>query len=162
MNQTFDCVLGVDTALRVTYATHSRTEHEPPRNFAEPTKTTTRTVTTSVTNNHAFDITGLVVRDAIPIGDGDANVRVMLRKPEGLARSKDGEEVGVGLESEGADVRVRWTKVEDGKGGEKDGMYEWVCGITAGKKVELEAEWDVKVPANLRWEELVRPEQKHQ
>ena len=43
--------------------------------------------------------------------------------------------------------------IEDGKGGEKDGMYEWVCGMAAGKKIELVAEWDIKVPASLHWEE---------
>ena len=75
MNQTFDCVLGVDTALRVAYTSRSRTEYEPPRNFSERTKTTTRTVTSTLTNNHAFDIIGLVVRDAIPIG-------VRRRRPE--------------------------------------------------------------------------------
>ena len=40
-----------------------------------------------------------------------------------------------------------------GKGGEKDGMYEWVCGIAAGQKVQLEARWDVKAPESVRWEE---------
>ena len=154
MNQTFDCVLGIDTALRVSYNTRSRIKRESLRNLAA--KTTTRTVTTSVTNYHAFDITGLVVRDAIPIGDGDANLRVMLRKPEGLALAKDGEEVCVRLEGEGVDAKVRWTKAEDGKGGEKDGMYEWVCGIAAGKKVELEAEWEVKALAKQRWEVSVK------
>ena len=153
MNQTFDCVLGVDTALRVAYTSRSCTEYEPPRNFSERTKTTTRTVTSTLTNNHAFDIIGLVVRDAIPIGDKNANVQVVLRKPEGLLQSKDGEDVSVKMAGEGVDAKVRWTKVEDGKGGEKDGIYEWVCNIAAGKKVELEAEWEVKAPANLRWTE---------
>ena len=35
-------------------------------------------------------------------------------------------------------------------------MYEWVCGIAAGKKVELEAEWEVKALAKQRWEVLVK------
>ena len=154
MNQTFDCVIGIDTALRVSYNTRSRIKRESPRNSAA--KITTRTVTTSVTNYHGFDITGLVVQDTIPIGDGDANLRVMLRKPEGLALAKDGEEVRVRLEGEGMDAKVRWTKAEDGKGGEKDGMYEWVCGIAAGKKGELEAEWEVKALAKQRWEVSVK------
>ena len=134
------------------------------RSFAEPTKTTTRRVTTTATNGHPFDISNLVIRDAIPLGNEDANITVMLRKPDGLAQAKDGDEVTVRLDGDGdvQEAKARWAKVDDGKGGEKDGMYEWICGITAGKRVELEAEWDVKAPANLRWEELVRPEQKHQ
>ena len=147
-------MLGVDTALKVSYTSRSRTEHEPPRNFAEPTKTTTRTAATSVTNTHAFDIARLVVRDAIPLGDEGARVRVALRKPEGLVTAKDGVDVRVAIGgTDATDVRVRWTKVEEGRGGEKDGMYEWVCGVPAGKKVRLETEWEVKAPSNLRWEE---------
>ncbi|KAI0750058.1 hypothetical protein C8Q80DRAFT_1120131 [Daedaleopsis nitida] len=60
----------------------------------------------------------------------------------------------VSLPSE--DGKVRWSKVVDGKGGEKDGMYGWVCGVPAGKKIELEAEWDIKAAANVRWEEVIR------
>ena len=79
---------------------------------------------------------------------------VTLRNPEGLALAKDGEEVAVEMEGDATDVKVRWSKVEDGKGGEKDGMYEWVCGtVVAGKEVKFEAEWDIKSPANVRWEE---------
>ena len=153
MNETFKCTLGIDTALKVSYQQNTRTEQEPPRNFAEPTKTTTRTVTATVLNNHQFDIHSLVVRDAIPLADDDAKVKIMLRKPEGLARAKDDEEVIVSLKGDVQEGKVRWTKVEKGKGGERDGMYEWVCGIPGGKKVELEAEWDVKAPSNVKWEE---------
>lgn len=155
MNESFDCVLGIDTALRVTYNQKSRTEQEPERSFAERTTTTTRTITTTVTNGHAFDVGMLVIRDAIPLGNEDANIKVMLRKPEGLAQAKDGEDVIVPLEGEVNQVKARWSKVEDGKGGEKDGMYEWVCAVPAGKKVNLEAEWAVKAPSNVKWEETV-------
>ena len=37
--------------------------------------------------------------------------------------------------------------------GEKEGLYEWVCELKAGKKMRLEAEWEVKAPSSLRWEE---------
>ena len=32
-------------------------------------------------------------------------------------------------------------------------MYEWVCGVPAGKRVELEAEWVITAPASVKWEE---------
>ena len=79
-----------------------------------------------------------------------------MRKPDGLALAKADDEVAVALEdaSEVKEAKIRWGKVEDGKGGEKDGMYEWVCGtVVAGKEVKFEAEWDIKSPANVRWEE---------
>ena len=95
------------------------------------------------------------MRDGIPLGDSDANIKVMLRRPEELAHARDGEEVPVDLGADVRDAKVRWSKVEKGSGGEKDGTYEWVCGsIAAGKEVKLEAEWDIKSPANLRWEEI--------
>ena len=155
MNDSFECVLGVDTALRVTYHTDARTVHEPGRSFAEPTRTTTSTVAITVSNKHAFDVTGLVVRDTIPLGNEEAKIKVMLWKPDGLALAKADEAIVITLEntSEVKEAKVRWAKVEDGKGGEKDGMYEWVCGIPAGQKVQLETEWDVKAPGELRWEE---------
>ncbi|KAI0687754.1 hypothetical protein C8T65DRAFT_619921 [Cerioporus squamosus] len=153
VNESFDCVLGIDTALRGTYNQQSRTEHEPGRTFDEPTKTTTRTITTIATNGHRFDISNLIIRDVIPLGNEAANIKVMLRKPAGLAQVKDGEEVAVGLAGEVKEARARWSKVENGKGGEKDGMYEWVCAVPAGKKVNLEAEFAVKAPRDVKWEE---------
>ncbi len=155
MNESFNCVLGSDTALRVTYTQQSRTEHEAGRTFDEPTKTTTRMITIAATNGHTFDIPKLVIRDAIPLGDENANIKVMLRKPEGLAQAKDGEEVTVLLEGEVQNAKARWSKLENGKGGEKDGMYEWVCSVPAGKAVSLKAEWAVKAPSNVKWEETI-------
>ncbi|KAH9933560.1 uncharacterized protein BXZ73DRAFT_46253 [Epithele typhae] len=155
VNQSFECILGVDTALRITFHTRSQVEREAARSFAEPLKTTTQTVTTTVTNRHAFDVVGLVVRDSLPLGDSEEKIKVMLRKPADLAQARDGQEVSVALEGDVSAVKVRWSKVEDGKGGEKDGMYEWVCRVAEGKKVELEAQWDIKTPADLQWEERV-------
>ena len=95
------------------------------------------------------------MRDTIPLGNEEAKIKVMLRKPDGLALAKADEEIAIALEdtSEVKEAKVRWAKAEDGKGGEKDGMYEWLCGIPAGKKVQLETEWDVKAPGELKWEE---------
>ena len=153
VNESFDCVLGIDTAVRVTYSSKSDTEHEPVRSFAEPTKTTTRTVTTTATNGHPFDIANLIIRDAIPLGNEDANITVMLRKPDGLAQAKDGDEVTARLDGDVQEVKARWSKVENGKGGEKEGMYEWVLAVPAGQAVTVEAEWAVKAPSNVKWEE---------
>ncbi|KAI0372457.1 hypothetical protein BV20DRAFT_1050781 [Pilatotrama ljubarskyi] len=150
--ESFGCVLGIDTSLKVSYRRDLKTEHEPRRNFAEPQKTTTCTVMTTIRNQHTFDIGELIVRDAIPLGNDDSQVAVSLRKPEGLAKSRDGEEISISLGDERT-AKVRWTKVVDGKGGEKDGLYEWVCSIPAGQSIVLEAQWDVKAPSDYHWEE---------
>ncbi|KAM5544768.1 hypothetical protein V8D89_001666, partial [Ganoderma adspersum] len=161
VNDSFTCVLGIDTSLKVSYQTKSHTEHEPKRSFAEPSKTTTRTVTTTITNGHSFDLSGLVVCDVIPLGHDEASIKVALRRPEGLAQAKDGEEVTVALspvtsaagDLERQEAKVHWTRTENGVGGEKEGLYEWVCELKAGEKVRLEAEWEVKAPSSLQWEE---------
>ena len=127
--------------------------HEAARSFAEASKTTTHTARTVVLNGHTFDVDGIVVRDVLPHGDADAKILVTLRKPEGLALAKDGEEVALQMAGDGLEVKARWTKIEDGKGGEKDGMFEWLCEVRAGKILELEAEWDIKTPGALEWEE---------
>ena len=154
VNQSFDCTIGIETALKVSYRQSSRAEQEPQRNFAEPIKTISRTVAIVVKNNNPFDISPLLIREVLPIGDDNATVTVVLVKPEGLARAKAGEEVSISTASgETTDVKVRWSKAVDGKGGEKDGMFEWVCSAPARGKVELEGQWDIKAPASVRWEE---------
>ena len=118
-------MLGVDTALPVAYHTNSRTMQEPASSFVEYTKTTTSTVAITVANKHAFDVAGLIVRDTVPLGNEEAQKKVVLRKPDGLALAKADEEVAVALEgdSEVNEVRVRWGKTEGGKGGETGGIY---------------------------------------
>ncbi|KAI0327019.1 hypothetical protein GY45DRAFT_1437237 [Cubamyces sp. BRFM 1775] len=101
MNDSFECVLGVDTALKLSYSQTGKTEHEPRRNFAEPQKTTTRTALTTISNKHPFDIPKLVVRDAIPLGNEDSKLTVVLRKPVGLAETKEGQDVVVKLDMKG-------------------------------------------------------------
>ncbi|RPD54804.1 hypothetical protein L226DRAFT_616532 [Lentinus tigrinus ALCF2SS1-7] len=151
--ESFDCVLGVDTAIKVSSEQKSRTEQEPERNFAEPTQTATQTLLTTVTNGHKFDVSDVIVRGAIPLGNDASKIKVALRKPEGLARASDGENVPVSLSADSKNVKVRWTTPKDGKGGEKDGLYEWICNVPAGKAIVLETEWDVKGPAKVKWEE---------
>ncbi|KAI0648701.1 hypothetical protein C8Q79DRAFT_904375 [Trametes meyenii] len=150
VDESFGCVLGVDTSLKVEYRHSTKTEHEERRSFAEPNKTTTRTVTTTITNRHQFDIAQVLVRDAIPLGDEDEQIAVHLKKPEGLASAEEGKDVAVALEG-GQTAKVRWTKVVDGKGGEKDGFYEWLCAVPAGKKIALEAQWGIKAPSKMEW-----------
>ena len=41
----------------------------------------------------------------------------------------------------------------DGKGG-KEGTFEWVAEVGAGKEITIETEWDVKTPLSLSWVEI--------
>ena len=138
--------------------------HRPPWSTSLPSrqKTTTRTVLTTITNRHPFDILKLAVRDAMPLGNfEDSKLTVVLRNLSvGLAETKEGQDVVVKLDMKGegdakTTAKVRWQDMVDGKGGEKDGLYEWVCTIPAGRKVVLEAQWDVKGPSDTQWNEEI-------
>lgn len=73
-----------------------------------------------------------------------------MRRPEGLAGAKDGESVDLGASAASdAGLEVGWEKLTDGKGGEKEGMFEWKWNVDSGAKVKLEAEWEVKAPADI-------------
>ena len=91
-----------------------------------------------MTNGHQLDVVRLVVQDAIPLEDEDERIRLVLRKPEGFARAKDGSEVAVELEGEERDVRARWKM---GRVARKT-VSTSGCGVPAGKTVRLEVEWD--------------------
>ncbi|KAF8903747.1 hypothetical protein CPB84DRAFT_1677822 [Gymnopilus junonius] len=146
MGDRFGCALGVDAATIVTYSCSGKPVKStvpPSVTFIESTDATTYTTKISVHNKHQFDITDLIVRDIIPTSD-DSRVKIILHKPVGLAGAKDGETVD--LKNDG--LKVGWEPLLDGKGGEKEGKFEWKWKVKSGIKVNLEAEWEVKVPAD--------------
>ncbi|KAF8903751.1 hypothetical protein CPB84DRAFT_1728192 [Gymnopilus junonius] len=139
----FECTLGDDAATKVTYSRSGKTVKSDGGTFSEVTSTTTYTTKISVRNKHQFDITDLIVREVIPTSD-DKRARIILRKPAALADAKDGETVD--LKNDG--LKVGWEPLVDGKGGEKEGKFEWKWKVGSAAKVALEAEWEIKVPAD--------------
>ncbi|KDQ59014.1 hypothetical protein JAAARDRAFT_127570 [Jaapia argillacea MUCL 33604] len=145
---TFECPLGADSSLRISHARIPRTVRDSASAFAEQFKSTTYTVTTTIRNKHRFAISELVVRDVIPLVD-DKRVKVILRKPQGLAEAKGDQEVMV--KDKDKEVKIRWSKVVDKKGGAKEGKYEWLCKLEANGEINLVTEYEVKSPADLNW-----------
>ena len=143
----FECTLGDDASTKVTYERSSKTVKSSGGAFSEVTNTTTYTSKISIHNKHQFAITDLIVRDVVPICD-DKRVQIVLRKPAGLADAKDGQSVDLNN-----GLRVAWEKVVDGKGGEKEGKFEWRWRVGNGSKINLEAEWEVKAPGDVCWVE---------
>ena len=140
--------------------------------FAEQWAATTYRSCVTVTNRHPFALRELVVRDGLPVSDDERRVSVVLRVPDVLADLDQGEEGAAvnakkeeeeGQEEEGRgeskskskskEQIVRWSDVVDGKGGKKEGLFEWVVGVEAGEELTIETEWDVKAPVSLRWVE---------
>jgi hypothetical protein len=76
----------------------------------------------------------------------DKRIKVILRKPAGLADTKDGE--WDLLKDEG--FKVGWGKVVGGKG-EQEGKFDWLWKVDGGKRVCSKLEFEVKAPADVHW-----------
>ena len=168
------CTLGADPATRIRYArTSKRADDDDAAGFAaerersafsEQWAATMYRSRTTVTNCHPFALRELVVRDGLPVCKDEKRVSVVLRHPAGLAELEQGKELQVRAkeasgregdsgegEGESKKQRVRWCKVVDGKGGRKEGLFEWVVEVGAGEELTTETEWDVKAPVSLKW-----------
>ncbi|KAF8268359.1 hypothetical protein EI94DRAFT_1728051 [Lactarius quietus] len=173
---TFHCTLGADPATRIRYARTSRradVSANATRAFSEQWASTEYTSRTTITNSHPFALRALLLRDAVPVSEDGERVNVVLRRPAGLAELEQGDELEVSAEGkkaveeeededgdvkpEGSKTRrtVRWSKLVDGKGGRKEGLFEWVVDVGAGEEVTIETEWDIKAPVSLKWIESV-------
>ncbi|KAH9477517.1 Protein F37C4.5 [Psilocybe cubensis] len=89
---TFECTLGDDPSTKVTYLRTAKTTKSNGGAFSEVTNTTVYKTKINIHNKHQFEITDLVVRDIIPTSD-DKRASIVLRKPIGLADSKNGDYV---------------------------------------------------------------------
>ena len=153
----FSCTLGADPATRIRYTRTSKRADDGSAGrersaFSEQWAATTYRSCTTITNRHPFALRALVLRDGVPVSEDKKRVNVVLRRPEGLAELEQGQELKVG-EGSGEKRTVRWSKVVDGKGGKKEGLFEWVAEVGAGEEVTIETEWDVKAPVSLSWVE---------
>jgi len=150
VNDTFTCTLGSDALSKVKYSRSSNTLKSFGVAFSEVTNTTIYTTTISFHNKNQFPISDLIVKDVIPTCE-DKRVNVVLRKPAGLADARGTEWVAIGKEG----LKVRWKKVVDGKGDEKEGTFEWRWKIGSGAQIKLDAEWDVNAPGDIAWVEMI-------
>jgi uncharacterized protein (TIGR02231 family) len=158
----FSCTLGADPATRIRYVRMAKRADdagavgEQRRAFTDQWAATTYRSRTTVTNQHPFALRELVIRDGVPVSENEKCVSVVLRCPAGLAELEQGEECEVGAKDggrggEGKKQSVRWSKVVDGKGGKKEGLFEWVVEVGAGEELTIDTEWDVKAPISLKW-----------
>jgi hypothetical protein len=141
INDTFECTLGADPSIRLTFARTAKPAQVEGGAFAEPTRTVAYAVITTIKNTHGFDLPRVVVRDSVPVAGEDKRIRVVLRKPAKLADAKEGESVSMD------GVKVSW-----GKHGLRDGQLEWVAEVKSGAEVKLETEFEVRAPADSKWQ----------
>ena len=148
----------MDSSVRVSYQRDSEVKYEQSRTFGDSSKdVTVFTSRITVRNKNAFAITRLSLRDVLPtVTEDEKAFKVTLREPEGLVDATGNEEVtmkedlGKWKDSK-LKRKVRWGKVINGKGGEKDGKYEWLAPLEAGQEVTLTAIWEVKASRGAVW-----------
>ncbi|KAF9651185.1 hypothetical protein BDM02DRAFT_3259188 [Thelephora ganbajun] len=148
---TFNCTLGMDTSIRVSYEITESSVTSTPSSFVEQYRTTTYVSTTKLQNRHTGDYpVNIVERSSIPIAsENDPRIKVFLKGPAGLAESEEGDSVDVGR---GDGFQVKWGRdVEDTKNGQKEGKFVWYGTIPPGKEVVLVSEWDVRAPVDAEW-----------
>ncbi|KAI0075994.1 hypothetical protein K474DRAFT_1663508 [Panus rudis PR-1116 ss-1] len=149
----FECSLGIDPLIRLTYRrTSQRAYHQRARMFGDIDRDSLQFIArTTIVNKHDKPINNLIIRDALPIvPSNDANpdphrpeqMKVVLKRPAGLAEIAQGQTVDIREDKSQFKRTVRWCEVAGGLGGEKDGQYEWVLDLDRGQQVTLEAEWE--------------------
>ncbi|KAI0263076.1 hypothetical protein BC834DRAFT_828113 [Gloeopeniophorella convolvens] len=147
----FSCALGSDLSTRIRYSRTTKRAPMSEGSFSIST-TTTYVSRTTVTNKHSFPLRPFVLRDGVPTSDDKSRVRVVLRRPAGLAELNQEKEGSAQAENpKDKKTTVRWSKVTDGKGGRKEGLFEWVFEVGAGEEVTVETEWDVNAYSSLVW-----------
>lgn len=128
----FNCTLGPDTVMHISYSRTENTVRGSTQSFAPTMQTTTYTKIVTVHNRHTFDLENVVVRELVPCV-GDSRVKVELVEPVGLA-GQPSDCVG-----------ARWCE----GAGEKEGRFEWFRKMEKGEVLKLKAIWEVKAPAEL-------------
>ncbi|KAF8193372.1 hypothetical protein BJ912DRAFT_960894 [Pholiota molesta] len=150
--ETFECFLGNDISTKVTYVRSSKITRPEASAFSEGTVIATYTTKITIQNKHPYDLPALIVRDRMPTSD-DQRVRVILRQPLELGDTKQGQFVSL----KDGGLKIGWEKAEGGRGGEKEGKFEWRWKVKSGATVELLAEYDVKGPKDLGWDIQATP-----
>ncbi|KAG5351762.1 hypothetical protein C0989_005017 [Termitomyces sp. Mn162] len=154
--ESFDCPLGLDSSIRITYHPLSRKKSES----GFYTKTTTHVYTQSITvfNTKSTPVERVRVSDQIPVSE-DAQIQVRLLSPPlpSVAHAYKGQDKDKRKErvtDEGAEKRVVVSKGvsamwegEEGEGEGRDGKFCWIVELPGQGKANLVLRYEVVVPA---------------
>lgn len=159
--ESFDCALGLDPSIRITY--HPLSKKTSKSGFYTKTSVTSYTRRISVHNTKSITITDLLIVDQIPVS-ADEKIVVKLFTPPlptvpvNTGSTKAGEK---SASNASAKVKVAQSVVAQwGDGTEdaaaaddgttavgKDGKLSWVCDVPPQGKIGLALQWEVTAPA---------------
>ncbi len=171
-NEFFNCSLGVDPAVRVTYHPCRKTVSHQGGGLISRTRTEISTFSQriSIKNTRPGPLEYLIVQDQVPVSE-DERIKVKVLSPNeealGLmnrgdsANSKNwstGPTAGAAVAHISPGVTARWTQkdteddpLSEGHGPKGDGVLEWIC-TKMKDHLDLELVYEVSSPAGLRWE----------
>ena len=166
-NESFDCSLGVDPQVKVTYHPVTKKTRSQGGLLSASTVTTSSLQKITIKNVRSAPIRRLLVREQIPVSS-DQRLKVALVEPADLdfagrntinaSTSSTGEKPKELKIGKGVSVRWKVSEAEladesstPGADGAREGILEWVCELGAGQSTDLTLAWDVTAPSGLNW-----------
>jgi len=168
----FNCSLGVDPAVRVTYHPRRKTVSHQGGTLLNKTKTEISKFSQriSIKNTRPGPLEYLIVQDQVPVSE-DERIKVKVHNPseEALGPMNGGDSgnsknlstgttAGAAVAHISPGVTARWTQKDteddplgEGHGPKGDGVLEWIC-TKMKDHLDLELVYEVSSPAGLRWE----------
>ena len=104
------------------------------------------TVQIVLKNKRDTPIKGLIIRDIVPVSDGEP-IKVVLNKPAALAEAAEGKDIKV---EDG--VVVHWCESKGDKGGLKEGQLQWTVDLEKRETKTLVLEWEIHGPVGRNWQ----------
>jgi uncharacterized protein (TIGR02231 family) len=162
--ESFDCALGLDPAIRITY--HPVSPKRSQIGFVSKTNVNSYSQRIFVYNTKSITIKHLRIIDQVPVS-ADESIAVKLIAPalpsvhsriEGSVKEEKKTDhsrrpmlhVSPGITAEWGDGMEDTTSIEDGTAVVgQDGKLSWVCEIPSQGKVNLLLRWDVTSPASI-------------
>lgn len=130
----------------MTFDQKSKYLYTPTHLFSENKDRVLYTVHITLKNKRENTIKGLIVRDIVPVSDGEP-IKVVLKQPAGLAEAAEGKDVEV---EEG--TKVRWCEAKGDHGGMKEGQLQWTVDLKERESKTLVLEWEVIGPVGRQWQ----------
>ncbi|KAL4257329.1 Conserved hypothetical protein CHP02231 [Pleurotus pulmonarius] len=158
---TFDCPLGIDTAIRVNY--HPQTKRVSKAGFLQRTKAVIHEYSQqlTITNSRRSTVPELIVIDQIPKAE-DPRISVKLLNPSLGTPSPRSSSLSLGSQKPpstveiDANVSAQWFAQKSGSpelsaadSDGVDGRFSWRCVVPPQGKVHLHLQWEISVPLNI-------------
>ncbi|KAF9522894.1 mucoidy inhibitor A [Crepidotus variabilis] len=152
---TFNCPLGVDQALRVTYSPLAVKKYES--GFYTKTSNHLFTQRIAIASTKTTTVDDLTILDHVPFSE-NKSVTVSLKSPALRLPEPEDPDADSGRSNDvSATVKVEngvvasWHDVN--KSGDpqalgKDGMMKWVCSLAPSQKLNLLLQWEVSAPVH--------------